>query len=1025
MFTAAFMVAVGFVGLSAPQPAEAAPPGSAFDPGLIISDSVFFDFGSMTVEEIQAFLDSMVETCRAEDPAIDCLKNIRIDIPETPATTPEEVGPCAAIPAKPQATAAEVIHAVANACGINPKVIITTLQKEQGLVTSTKPTDYMYRAAMGFGCPDSDPGICGKVYVGLFNQIYRASKQLIWYGNPEGSFTYWKPGRTVAMRFNPKSSCGTKSFLLQNQATANLYYYTPYTPNAAALNNLYGSGDSCSAYGNRNFWRFYHDWFGSPVAGGYLLKSASSETFLMVDNKKYRVTDARVLASLAPLGPLGEISQPYLDSFESSGDMGQIAIDLSTQQRYLLVDSYKYAINDCQVASQFGQDCNLAVGLTSLQLTQFQDGGVLSRLIEQPDGTRYWIENASSRVVVDPLALSTVGAENSATVSMTIEQITTVQPGSALASELVMFGLTGTNDMLIASGGKTYRFVASLLGATNLSRWFTQTGVTMELQAVASTMHPETIRGFVSSPAGDTYVITAQGKLKVTDPAEWTDYVVPLTQSLIDAFPTVEAELATPAVVTSEGNKLAYFVDAAERRISTTADMTNRFLGLIDQPSTVILPQSAINTVESVGLAMAPGSIVKAAGSSTLYLVDGLTSKIQLASSSQAKSVSDSKTFTFTKSELGKLETRTGFNSIKVQCNAETYLLDGGVLYPISAEAVSHFPGTAYPLDNSTCSALELSSRAVGQFIRDSRGLLYFIQDGKKLRISNWTHFASLRGDGPGYVQATSYFSSKIPLGSKAPNEVQLASTTPLPTGDFGQLTFGGSIPEPAPEQSPSPAPAPAPTPEPEPTPEPTPQPEPEPAPLVPSEYRVAPGDNMNKIAARFSVSVSSLQALNGISNPNLIRVGQLLKIPGGQAIETEPEPEPTPEPEPEPTPEPEPEPQPSVVEYRVQSGDTMLRIGYKFGVSPAAIQEYNSISNPNYIRVGQLLRIPLSVDAAPDPEPEPEPEPEIVTYRVQSGDTLWGIARKFGVRSSALAELNDINNSNYIRVGQLLQIPS
>ncbi|MGA1023670.1 MAG: hypothetical protein ACO3S8_03110 [Aquiluna sp.] len=241
MFTAAFMVAVGFVGLAAPQPAEAAPPGSAFDPGLIISDSVFFDFGSMTVEEIQAFLDSRVETCRAEDPAIDCLKNIRIDIPETPATTPEEVGPCAAIPAKPQATAAEVIHAVANACGINPKVIITTLQKEQGLVTSTKPTDYMYRAAMGFGCPDSDPGICGKVYVGLFNQIYRAAKQLIWYGNPEGSFTYWKPGRTVAMRFNPKSSCGTKSFLLQNQATANLYYYTPYTPNAAALNNLYGS----------------------------------------------------------------------------------------------------------------------------------------------------------------------------------------------------------------------------------------------------------------------------------------------------------------------------------------------------------------------------------------------------------------------------------------------------------------------------------------------------------------------------------------------------------------------------------------------------------------------------------------------------------------------------------------------------------------------------------------------------------------------------------------------------------------
>jgi len=53
---------------------------------------------------------------------------------------------------------------------------------------------------------------------------------------------------------------------LQNQATAGLYNYTPYQPNQAALNNLYGSGDACSAYGNRNFWRIYIDWFGSPTS---------------------------------------------------------------------------------------------------------------------------------------------------------------------------------------------------------------------------------------------------------------------------------------------------------------------------------------------------------------------------------------------------------------------------------------------------------------------------------------------------------------------------------------------------------------------------------------------------------------------------------------------------------------------------------------------------------------------------------------------------------------------------------------
>ena len=1025
------MVTAGLVMFPIQQEsAEAAPPGSAFDPGLIISDSVFFDFGSMTLDEIQVFLDSRVSDCRATDPAIDCLKNYKTDIPDVPATTPEEVGPCGAIAAKAQASAAEVIFAIANACGINPKVLITTLQKEQGLVTSTKPTEYMYRASMGFGCPDSDPAICGKVYVGLFNQLYRAAKQFRWYGNPEGSFTYWKPGRTVSMRYNPKSSCGTKSFVLQNQATANLYYYTPYTPNDAALNNLYGTGDSCSAYGNRNFWRFFHDWFGSPIGGGYLLQAAGSETFLIVDNQKYRVTDARLMAALRPLGPLGEISQPYLDSFVTAGDATQLVKNRDTGAVFMLVDGIRYAVTDCAIAQQFGQSCDLAINLTALQLNNFVDGGELTRLIRTADGSRFWIENGQSRVVVDDLALSTVGAQAISASPMTIEQVLTLTSGPALASELVSFKVAGITDTVIAAAGKTYRFTPSLVAATNLTRWFTVTNAVVELQAISPTLHPETVRGFVKDPAGNHFVITADGKLAVSDPENWTETVVELPASLLAKIPTVEGILAAPAVVSSEGNKLSYFVQAGERRISSTTAMTNEFLSLISQPRTVILPQSAINTVPNVGQAIAPGTIVKSNTSSTLYLVDDLTRKVRLASTSQAKSVSNGRTFTFSSAELAKLETRTGFTSFKVQCNGETYLLDSGVLYPVAPEVAAHFPGTSYPLATATCAAMELSSRAIGQFIRDSKGVLYFVQDGVRKRISNWTHFANLRGEGPGYLQASSWFASRIPISGTAPATVELASIDNTPTGNFGELSFVGSIPErvetaPAPSQPATTTPAPAP--------EPSPAPAPAPAEPEVTEYRVQPGDSLNAIAARFGTTTSALQALNGISNPNLIRVGQLIKISasGASAPEAAPAPAPTPTPTPTPTPEPEPEPVVEVqeVEYRVQSGDTLLRIGFKFGVAPSVIQAYNNISNPNFLRLGQLLKIPTGASSSSAQEnvvvAEPEPEPEPVTYKVKSGDSLWGIARKFGVSSSALAKLNGINNSNFIRIGQVLQIPS
>lgn len=1032
LLTSAAMVAIGLVSYPLlSQPAEAAPPGSAFDPGLIISDSVFFDFGSMSLEEIQSFLDSRVQNCRADDPALDCLKNYRTDIPETPATLPGEVGPCAAIPAKAGATAAEVIYLIANACGINPKVLIVTLQKEQGLVTSTKPTDYMYRAAMGFGCPDSDPAICGKVYVGLFNQLYRAAKQFRWYGNPEGSFTYWKPGRTVAMRYHPRSSCGTKSFVLQNQATANLYYYTPYTPNDAALNNLYGTGDSCSAYGNRNFWRFFHDWFGSPIGGGYLLKSAGSENYLIVDNKKYLVSDARLLSSMRPLGPLGEISQAYLDSFETAGAASQLVKTRGTDSLNLLVDGVRYQVSDCTLAQHFGQSCDTAIELTSLQVNNFVDGGPLTRLVQNSTGARFWIENGASRVVVDDLALATVGASGASPTMMTIEQLTGLSIGPALASELVSFGLVGSTDIVVVSQGKSYRFDGSLATETQLRTWFKQSGLQLPLEAIGPSLQPNTVSGFIRDSAGRTFVITENGKLPVADPENWTSNVVQLTDAMMQAIPDVQGELASPAMVSFKGTSNSYFVQSAQRRTSTSSSMTTEFLNLLRQEKVIEVPKSAIVSVAHAGIAMAPGSIIKASNSKTLYLVDDLTFRLPLASTAQATSVSDSRTFTFSASQVRTLTSRPGLTNGKVSCNGENYLLDNGTLYPVSNAVFAHYPGAAFPLSTTTCAAMKLATKPAGQFVRASNKAMFFVEDGKRKRVSNWSHYQRIVGEGPGYFYASSFFLSTIPESGKVGNEVELADASNFSSGNFGSLTFGGTLP-----QAPS-APAPAPTQSPAPvvTPSPTASPTPSPAPSTPAnptEYRVVSGDTMQLIAARFNVSVAALQELNGISNPNLIRVGQLLRIPSTAPSPT-PSPTPTPSatPSASPTPTPAPSPsettdEPAFVEYRVQSGDTLLRIGGKFGVSASVIQEFNNISNPNRIRVGQLLKIPTSAASTNIAPVTQEPAPqEPKTYRVVAGDTLWGIARKLGVSASKLAEVNNINNANFIRVGQLLTVPS
>jgi putative cell wall-binding protein len=233
---------------------------SQFDPGYIISDFNFYNGQALTAATIQTFLNAQVPTCRA---GYTCLKDYREN-----TTSRAGDAMCAPYAGAAGESAATIIARVGAACGISQKVLLVLLQKEQSLVTDDWPSTGQFLKATGYACPDT--AACNTLYYGFYNQVYMAAWQFKRYGNPPGtsnSFTWYPVGATSAIRYSPIASCGSSPVLIRNAATAALYYYTPYQPNAAALANLYGTGDSCSAYGNRNFWRLYTDWFG-PTTGG-------------------------------------------------------------------------------------------------------------------------------------------------------------------------------------------------------------------------------------------------------------------------------------------------------------------------------------------------------------------------------------------------------------------------------------------------------------------------------------------------------------------------------------------------------------------------------------------------------------------------------------------------------------------------------------------------------------------------------------------------------------------------------------
>lgn len=170
----------------------------------------------------------------------------------------------------------------------------------------------------------------------------------------------------------------------------------------------------------------------------------------------------------------------------------------------------------------------------------------------------------------------------------------------------------------------------------------------------------------------------------------------------------------------------------------------------------------------------------------------------------------------------------------------------------------------------------------------------------------------------------------------------------------------------------------------------------------IPETHTVAAGENLYRIGLKYGISWVAIASENNLSNPNVLSVGQVLKLPGGSGSTPNPDPTPTPSPQTETT-------------YIVQAGDNLFRIGLKFGISWVQIAEANGLVNPNVISAGDELKIPVD---APGPAPA-------FSHTVKQGETLFLISLQYGVTWPAIAEANDLTSPYVIYVGQVLEIPS
>ena len=162
----------------------------SFDPSNVISDTTMFDYDSMSIGDIQSFLQikgSMLAWTITED----CKGDMK--------------------------TAAEIIYLAANEYHVNPKLLLAFLQKEQSLITLENPSQSRFDWAMGYavcdGCEHDDVRI--QKYKGFGKQVDNAAGAMRFYTDKASIYGYI---RSV----EENVTIDGQNFVLKNQATANL-----------------------------------------------------------------------------------------------------------------------------------------------------------------------------------------------------------------------------------------------------------------------------------------------------------------------------------------------------------------------------------------------------------------------------------------------------------------------------------------------------------------------------------------------------------------------------------------------------------------------------------------------------------------------------------------------------------------------------------------------------------------------------------------------------------------------------------
>lgn len=698
----------------ASAPASVAPKQAVagdWDPGYIVSDENFYDGGAMDVPTVQGFIDSKNPGCVVQ---YGCLRTY---IQPTPSMAASAY--CSAIPGAAWESAASIITRVGIACGVSQRALLVILQKEQGLVTATNLSPGKLAAATGMGCPDT--AACDPAYGGFFYQVYYAARQYQIYKARPQNFNH-RAGAWNNVRLHPSGACGESSVFIWNQATAGLYNYTPYQPNAAALANMYGTGDTCSSYGNRNFWRLWSDWFGSPTILYGLVRQAGSPTvYLQSGSSVFPFASAEVATHYAAIGAVTEVSTATFGVWTVGPPLGQV-VQSTDGSRYVVDQGRRYRLIDCAQAFDYSLPCEGVATVRASTLNRLAFAGTLNYTARLPDGSMWLLQDGVRKQFVDPAAFVPFGIPATPSTLSAMALAGTSFGPPAVTKGLFWDGTVGFK--LLNSGGV---FDASGVGASGWS-------------AFASRLYPESLAQITTTAIMPARIV-ASGRSFVATPKGWLEVGPGLYGETFTTVPAgstgsvpAAGKATLPHFVREKSGTQRYFIGGGVR-LAVTPEAQATIAATYGLSSTIhVLADGALTGVPE-RLDSSQLNLVRETGKPQVYLLASgtrypIASEDVLALFSKLGTVRD-----LSSADIGQFPVAGNATRAVRAATGAYLLLDKGRRYTFSGCAQAQDFGytcAALPVLSSAQVAAFPSAGGLNILVRRSDGTTWLMQGGTR-----------------------------------------------------------------------------------------------------------------------------------------------------------------------------------------------------------------------------------------------------------------------------------------------------